>query len=291
MKLSELARSLTIVGGKGGVGKTTVACALAIAGADRNTSTLLVSTDPAPSVGDALDQKIGDADEAVDGVANLSARQMDATAAFAAFRDEYRGRIDALFESLSGRGLDIAQDREILRDLLSLAPPGIDELYALTVLGDTIEEGRFARIIIDPAPTGHLLRLLDMPSQAVAWSHQLMRLMLKYKDVVGLGETAQGLLEFAKRTRALDRRLHDPALAATVLVALDESLVRGETERLLRALSDRQLLVSGIVWNRAAASTPPLPTSASIPQLFAPLVSPPPRGVAAIREWSAAWCS
>jgi arsenite-transporting ATPase len=287
--VSRLARSLTIVGGKGGVGKTTVACAIAIALADNGHQTLLVSTDPAPSVGDALDRTIGDEEVPVAGVEALIARQMDATTAFTSFRDDYQNRIDDLFEGLTGRGMDLAQDRQILRDLLTLAPPGIDELYALTILGNTIDEGRFSHIVVDPAPTGHLLRLLDMPTVAIAWSHQLMRLMLKYKEVVGLGEAAQDLLNFAKRTKALDQRLHDRGQAAAVLVTLDEPLVRGESERLLLALGERGLQVTGIIWNRATASTPPLPADASVPQLFAPLSSPAPIGVDAIRKWSRLW--
>src|SRR5439155_1527968 len=81
------------------------------------------------------------------------------------------------------------------------APPGIDELYALSVVGESVP--RFSSVIVDPAPTGHLLRLIEMPAIALDWTHRLMRLLLKYKDIAGLGETAQDLLDFAKRTRAL----------------------------------------------------------------------------------------
>jgi arsenite-transporting ATPase len=220
---------------------------------------------------------------------SLVARQIDATQAFSTFRDEYRGRIDDLFEGLAGRGVDIAHDREIIRDLLALAPPGVDELYALTVLGEELEEGRFDCIIVDPAPTGHLLRLLDMPKLAVAWAHQLMRLMLKYKDIVGLGDAAAELLHFAKRTRALDARFRDRDRAATAIVTLDEPLVRGESVRLARELESRHLALNAIIWNRASAITTPLPTDASIPQLFAPVAAPPPVGVDAIRAWSNSW--
>jgi arsenite-transporting ATPase len=281
--------SVTIVGGKGGVGKTTTSCALAIQAADAGHETLLVSTDPAPSIADALGIPLGSDPQPA--TRNLTVHQVDATHAFTTFRDSYRQRIDDLFESLAGKGVDIAHDREILRDLMALAPPGVDELYALTVLGEELEKGRFARIIIDPAPTGHLLRLLDMPQLAVAWAHQIMRMMLKYKDVVGLGEAAQELLVFARRTRALDERFHDPARATTILVALDEPLVREETGRLSGELASRGLSISTIIWNRAGESTAPLPTDASIPQLFAPPVDPPPVGVDAIRRWSGTWGS
>ena len=279
-------RSLTIVAGKGGVGKTTTACALAIQSADSGSNTFLVSTDPAPSIADALAMDIGGDPQLVS--SNLTAVQLDATRAFATFRDSYRDRIDELFEGLAGRGIDVAHDRGIIRDLFALAPPGIDEVYALTVIGEELEKGRFDTIVIDPAPTGHLLRLLDMPRLAVAWSHQLMRLMLKYRDVVSLGDAAQELLDFARRTKALEGRLVDADRATTIIVALDEPLVREETARLARELDDRKLPVGAIIWNRATSPSP-LPTSAAIPQLFAPPADPPPVGLDAIRQWSLAW--
>jgi arsenite-transporting ATPase len=282
--LAKLSRSLTIVAGKGGVGKTTIACALAISVAESGKTTLLVSTDPAPSIGDALAEPIGDEETPVPDAPKLVARQMDATAAFAAFRDEYRGRIDGLFDSIAGKGLDVAHDRDILRDLLALAPPGIDELYALSFLGAAIEEKRFECIIVDPAPTGHLLRLLEMPALAVAWSHQLMRLMLKYKDVVGLGDAAQELLGFAKRTRALDGLLHDAGRCAAIVVTLEEPLVRGETERLLNELTARKIPVSAVVTNRCAGHPQPLPVARETAQFCAPRAVPPPVGLGAIRQ-------
>src|SRR6185503_18038534 len=150
--------------------------------------------------------------ESIPVIRNLTAVQLDATRAFSTFRDSYRDRIDALFEGLASRGVDAAHDRQIIRDLFALAPPGIDEVYALTVIGEELEKGRFDTIVIDPAPTGHLLRLLDMPRLAVAWSHQLMRLMLKYREVVSLGDAAQELLDFARRTKAVESRLVDAEL-------------------------------------------------------------------------------
>src|SRR4029079_3780040 len=121
-----------------------------------------------------LDQPIGDAECEVQHARGLFARQMDAGAAFRSFRERYQERIDALFDGLVGVGVDASHDRGILRELLALAPPGIDEMYALATLGDTLEEGRYARIVVDPAPTGHLLRLLEMPTLALEWSHRLM---------------------------------------------------------------------------------------------------------------------
>jgi len=286
---------LTIVAGKGGVGKSTVACALGIAAADEFEGlTLLVSTDPAPSIADALGAvnapwAESDVEFALDDPPRLVVRQMDATAAFARVRDQYSTRIDALFDTLVGRGVDVERDRAILRDLFRLAPPGIDEVYALSILGDALHEQRFARIIIDPAPTGHLLRLLEMPAIALDWSHRLMRLMLKYRDVVGLGDTARELLDFAKRTRALDALLHDRERCGVIVVTLDEPVVRAETARLCAAVRARGIAVTGILWNRVHSAPSPLPAGVSDRQFCAEEATPPPIGAQALREWSTSW--
>jgi len=296
--LSQLVRQLTVVAGKGGVGKSTVACALAIAAADSAAGdVLLVSTDPAPSLADALGESDApwaraDVEHRLPDPPRLVVRQMDATAAFARARDEYRDRIDALFAALVGRGVDIEQDRAILRDLMALAPPGIDELFAISILGDALAERRFDRVIVDPAPTGHLLRLLDMPAIALDWSHRLMRLMLKYQSVVALGDSAQQLLDFAKRTKALGALLHDPEACGVVIVALDEPVVRDETERLAGAVAARDMDVIAIVWNRltrSATSATPLPATLAARQFFADEASPPPVGAASLRAWSRGW--
>lgn len=288
-------RTLTIVGGKGGVGKSTVACALAIAAADDGSgSVLLVSTDPAPSIADALGEgdapwAHADVEHEVAGVPGLVVRQMDATAAFARLRDDYQERIDALFDALVGRGLDVQHDRAIVRDLMALAPPGIDELFALSLLGDALAGQRFSRIVVDPAPTGHLLRLLEMPALALDWSHRLMRLLLKYRDIVGLGETAQELLDFSRRTRALDALIRDHSQCGLVIVALDEPVVRTETERLSAAVQSRGVEVIALVWNRVDGAPAPLPAKVAGRQLLAQETSPPPIGVKALRKWLRSW--
>jgi arsenite-transporting ATPase len=284
-------RKLTIVAGKGGVGKSTIASALAIAAADAGRApVLLVSTDPAPSLADTLDDAaIGDAERAVADVPGLSVRQMDAAAAFARLRDGYQSRIDQLFDSLVSRGVDVAHDRDILRELLALAPPGVDEVFALSALGDTLAENRYACIVVDPAPTGHLLRLLDMPAIALDWSHRLMRLMLKYREVVGLGDTARELLDFAKRTRELDTLLHDRSNCGVVLATLDEPVVRAEADRLSTAVLGREIDVSAIVWNRVAQPSSPLPVSIVARHFCADEVEPPPIGVPALRGWLRSW--
>ena len=278
-----------IVGGKGGVGKTSVSCALALASARDGHRTILVSTDPAPSIGDALDQRIEDADTLVTGGFGLRARQIDAGAAFARWRSEYQSRVDTAFDGLLGPGLDASHDRAIARELFALAPPGIDELYALIWLGDALAEGLFARIVIDPAPTGHLIRLLEMPALALDWSHRLLRLMLKYRELGGGGELGAELLAFARRTRSVGELLRDRDRAGVLVVALDEAIVRLETERVvgrIRSLGDH---VPAIIWNRAREMPRPLPVEPPIRQFVAAEVSPPPVGPTRLLGWLEEW--
>lgn len=285
--LAALVKPLTIVAGKGGVGKTTVAATLALAAAT-TAKTIVVSTDPAPSLADALGQDVPDADTPVAKAPGLSARQLDATAAFARLRDDYQQRIDAIFQGLIGKGVDLAHDRAIARDLLALAPPGVDEVYGLSLLADTIAAGRYTRLVVDPAPTGHLLRLLEMPKLALDWTHQLMRLMLKYKDVVGLGDTARDLLAFSQGLRAIDLQLRDPQRAAVLLVTLDEPVVREETERLAREVTARGVALGAVVVNRAGADAV-LPVAQAPVHLVAPTAATTPIGVEALRRWGASW--
>lgn len=287
---SQLLRTLTIVGGKGGVGKTTVSCALALL-ATRDGSAgdiLLVSTDPAPSLGDALGVATPrwayDGPQPVTGLPGLHVWQMDATTAFHELRDRYRDKIDTLFDAFMGRTVDLSHDRAILRDLLSLAPPGIDELYALVSLGDALEAERYAMIIVDPAPTGHLLRLLELPTIAIEWSHRLMRLIMKYKEIGGLADSAQELLTFSRRTRALDALLHDQVRAGVVLVSLDEPAVTAETERLAELLRQTGIAVLGEVRNRA-----PYRAEANQHVVAAPEYEDKLVGIDAIREWAGRW--
>lgn len=214
---------------------------------------------------------------------------MDATVAFERFRASYADRVDAMFDRLMTGALDLAHDRAVARDLLALAPPGIDELYALITLGELLAEGRYARVIVDPAPTGHLLRLLEMPTLALSWSHRLMRLMLEYKEVAGLGDAAREMLDFAKRTRAVRELMADPDRASILVVANDEPLVRDESVRLIDACRSRGIAVGGLIWNRSTFAVSPLSGEGTPRQFLAPRASPAPQGAPALRRWCTTW--
>jgi arsenite-transporting ATPase len=116
-----------------------------------------------------------------------------------------------------------------------------------------------------------------------------MRMMLKYREVVGLGDTAQELLDFSKRTRALEQLLRNPSLAGMVIVSLDEPVVRAETGRLAAAVQARGVDLIALVWNRVSRPPAPLPATVARRQFFAEETSPPPVGASALRSWSAGW--
>jgi arsenite-transporting ATPase len=163
---------------------------------------------------------------------------------------------------------------------------------------------------MDTAPSGHALRLLALPGAARHWVQALLAVLLKYREVVGLGSVAQELVDVARQLRELEALLRDPARTAFVAVTHPAPLPRAETERLLEALRDLGVPVRGLLVN---ANTPPgcarcrraarreagerralaralvSLTGGKAPMILAPLVAPPPRGVDALSSWSGTW--
>src|SRR5690606_10240022 len=126
-------------------------------------------------------------------------------------------------------------DRRVLESFLDLAPSGIDEIFALDAMLD--ERCRHRTLVVDAAPTGHFLRLLEMPQVARSWVRGLLKILLEYRSVVGLDDIAPQLLQLARRLDDFVTLLQDPGRAGVVLVTLDERLARLESERMARALS------------------------------------------------------
>jgi arsenite-transporting ATPase len=242
---------LLFFGGKGGVGKSTAAASAALRAAASGRRVLLLSTDPAHSLGDVLREELGDDERQLS--PTLFARELDAPAGFCARRARYREAIDELFATLrGGSSFDAPFDRAVMEDLIDLSPPGLDEIFALLAVIDALP--RYELIAIDTAPTGHALRLLQLVPKAREWLHVLLQILLKYRRVVGLGPLAKDLTESARQLRELEGLLHDPRRARFVLVTRASALPRLETERLLRELGGLGVAVPAILVN---ALTPP----------------------------------
>ena len=302
--------------GKGGVGKTSAAAAVALALAERRPDAriLALSTDPA----DALGLALGDDERPVPDVPGLAARELDAEAAFRVRRERYRASVDEVFDALlRGSRFDIAYDRDVVRELIDLAPPGLDELFAALSLVDAVlgrERTAYDVVALDTAPTGHALRLFAMPDAALEWVHALLAILLKYRTVVGLGELASDLLDVARDLRALTALLRDPARTRVVAVTRPAALPRLETARLLRGLRRLRIAVGAVMINavtpdstarhcprcrRAAAGERREITALAAAvrsaagrryaMISAPVEAPPPGGAASLARWLRRW--
>jgi arsenite-transporting ATPase len=287
-EIAPVGLQLLFFGGKGGVGKTTCSAAVALALAERRPAArvLLLSTDPAHSVADVLEVPLGDDERPVPGgPSGLRARELDAGQGFARWRERHGERVGEAAGAL-------APDSGGVQDLLDLTPPGIDELVALSSLLDAVDgpDPAYDLIVVDTAPTGHALRLLEMPELALSWDHYLLSLLLKYREAVGLGDVARELVELSRSLKRFEALLRDPARARFVAVTRDAELPRRETVRLLRSLRGLGIAVPAVVVNAVS------PDGSRRPRGFgrcvimrAPAAFPPPRGVARLAAWVRSW--
>ncbi len=300
---------LLMFAGKGGVGKTTCAASAALLLAERHKrrKILLLSTDPAHSLSDALDLKLSDEERALPGFPALRTREVDAAALFRARRERYIDAIDELFDSLQGgSNLDATYDRAVARDLIDLSPPGLDEIFGILSISDALVPGAGAptadQVIVDTAPTGHALRLLEMPGKALEWVHTLLAILLKYRKVTGLGRLAPDLLELARQMRQFLDLLRDPQQTCLVAVTRAAELPRLETARLLQSVARMKIPVSGVLVNavasgecarcRRVAAMEEREIRALAPghaKVLAPEAAPPPRGIKELLHWGKTW--
>uniref|UniRef100_A0A6P6Y5S8 histone acetyltransferase n=1 Tax=Dermatophagoides pteronyssinus TaxID=6956 RepID=A0A6P6Y5S8_DERPT len=242
--LQELVDNRTIswifVGGKGGVGKTTTSCSLAVKLAKNRESVLLVSTDPAHNVSDAFGQKFSNKPELVKGFANLYAMETDP--------NQYR---DAGFslENEGGKGF-----ASMLPELIS-AFPGIDEAVSFGKLMNFIRSLSFTTIVFDTAPTGHTLRLLSFPSllekafQSLGGG-ELSSAFEMFSSLTGAKGSEGFLDELRSNTKLVVEMFSDPTKTTFVCVCIPEFLSVYETERLILELTAREIDASYIVVNR-----------------------------------------
>lgn len=248
-------RRLLIFGGKGGVGKTTAAsaAALALAETDERARVLVFSTDPAHSLSDSFDEQVGELKKGVAGLPNLDAMEIDPAARFEELRERYRVWTDELFTSLTGDSRwEIQFDREAMRELVALAPPGIDEIAALSVVSDLLDQHRYTTIVLDTAPTGHLVRFLELPGVALSWVRAFIKLLLKYQNVVRASGVAEELIALSKNIKRVAALLTDAGKCEFISVAIPERMSLEETVRLSDSLERlkvplHRLLINGIV--------------------------------------------
>jgi arsenite-transporting ATPase len=196
---------------------------------------------------------------------------------------------------------------------MDLAPPGIDELTAVMDVLEPLEtehDDEPDLIVMDTAPSGHALRLLDMPQLVQDWARALMSILLKYQPITGVGELGAVLLRISQGIGRVRTLLTDPAKTSFIAVTRAAALPREETLRLLARLNAMQIDVPLVLINavgrgtctrcRAAAREERLEIRRvqrfevsngqnSIPVVVTPTELPPPQGLPGLRRWRASW--
>ncbi|MDR2871820.1 MAG: TRC40/GET3/ArsA family transport-energizing ATPase, partial [Xanthomonadaceae bacterium] len=223
--------------GKGGVGKTSIACAAAIQLAAQGKRILLVSTDPASNVGQIFGKHIGNCITAMTAVPNLWALEIDPQAAAQAYRDRIAGPVRGILPDDVVRGIE-----ESLSGACTTEIAAFDEFTAL--LTDAALTQDYEHVIFDTAPTGHTIRLLQLPG---AWSGFLET---GKGDASCLGPLA-GLEKQRSQYKAAVEALADPLRTRLVLVARAQRTTLREAARTHEelaaiGLSQQYLVINGV---------------------------------------------
>lgn len=276
--------------GKGGVGKTSLACASAVALCDSGKRVLLVSTDPASNVGQVFDTRIGNQVTRIPQVDGLSALEIDPQAAAQAYRERIVGPVRGKLPPSVVRSIE-----EQLSGACTTEIAAFDEFTGL--LTDSRLVGEYDHIVFDTAPTGHTLRLLQLPG---AWSEFLAQ---GKGDASCLGPLA-GLEKQRSQYAEAVAALSDAKRTRLILVARAQAstlreVARTHDELAAIGLANQQLVINGIfpqselaedplaraLWQReqeAMAQMPPLLTS--LPQDRVPLLATNLVGVESLRQ-------
>jgi arsenite-transporting ATPase len=285
----ELATELSFTVGKGGVGKTTISAALAFHQRQHapRIPVTICSTDPAPSLDDVFQAKVGDKPIAVLDDAQLRAVEIDSLAQFAQWSGAIKDRINRALTRGSSGGIqvDLSFERRLLIALLDVVPPGVDEIFAtfrmMDLLGssesrvasselrakrkaktktktkaaDVSPASTQARLVMDMAPTGHALELLRTPARLLHWCRLLLKTLAPHRTLPLVLDLAVEVASVEQRARELAALLRDGRRAEVWPVMLAEPLPDQETARLLAALDELKAPSRALFVNRVLAES------------------------------------
>jgi arsenite-transporting ATPase len=239
--------------GAGGVGKSSCAAAAAVTLTEKEGPVLLLSTDPSHSLSDVLVSRLTDTETQVKGTKGLYAREIDFTVWFNNLRKKLKELAEPMFGA-EAKGETFAQDREVFRNLFDLAPIGMDELAAMTALTDALVQERFKRIVIDPAPAGNSLRVLEVPAIARQWFQSIHAIATKYKSKGGAALMAWCEAQL-KHIERFEKALVNPAECRFVVVTRGEDLGVPAMERQVEYLKSLKLPFERVLVNRVLPKT------------------------------------
>lgn len=237
--------------GKGGVGKTSISAATALHCADLGYRTIVVSTDPAHSLGDSFDQRIGP--EPITLATNLWAQEIDLLHEM----EQHWGKVQQYLAALfAWRGMDglVAEETSVL--------PGMEELASLLQIAYLAESGKYDVVVVDMAPTGATLQLLAFPEMA-AWyvdkifpverkAMKVARPLMKAMTDMPLPEEQlfDAVASLVRDLQRLERLVTNPDISSVRLVLNPEKMVIKEARRAFTYLNLYNLCTDAIISNR-----------------------------------------
>ena len=241
-----------MVGGKGGVGKTTISAALAIHFARSGQKTLLISSDPAPSLSDIFEVEIGEKEKSIKGVANLHGLEISSEVILRLWKERFGPEIHEVISTFSNVDYDFV-------DYIGGAP-GIEEEYMLNYIMELVESERYERVVWDTAPAGHTLRLLHLPQlflkhleAATRFYANLYGAFEKIASTVRLKKSKRTLLQIIEGWKELSQKvldfICDGKRTAFVIVTIAEALGVRLTERVLKDFDAFHLVVEHLIIN------------------------------------------
>ncbi|KAL8923158.1 MAG: hypothetical protein Q9172_003255 [Xanthocarpia lactea] len=244
------------VGGKGGVGKTTTSCSLAIQLAKVRKSVLLISTDPAHNLSDAFSQKFGKEARLIDGFTNLSAMEIDPNGSIQDLLKEGGEGAEQAMQEMGGIG-SMMQD-------LAFSIPGVDEAMSFAEVLKQVKSLSYELIIFDTAPTGHTLRFLQFPTVMEKALAKLSQLSTQFgpmlNSVIGargglpggqqLDEVLAKMESLRETIGEVNTQFKNADMTTFVCVCIPEFLSLYETERMIQELTSYQIDTHAIVVNQ-----------------------------------------
>jgi len=241
------------VGGKGGVGKTTCSCSVAIQIAKIRQSVLVISTDPAHNLSDAFNQKFTKYPTLVKGFDNLFAMEIDPK-----FDPESFGIPGVAAQGMPPTGGLLGGDFMGLGDFMN-SIPGIDEAMGFVEIMKQVQSMEYSVIIFDTAPTGHTLRFLSFPPTLEKALNKLMSLRTRFGGLFSQFSSMMGggaemdLSHFETIKRLVEEvniQFKDSDLTTFIPVCIPEFLSLYETERLIQELAKFEMDVQDIIVNQ-----------------------------------------
>ncbi len=241
-------------GGKGGVGKTSIAAASALWFSSKGKKVLIISTDPAHSLSDSFETKIGG--EIKQLKKNLFAVEIDPKKAMEEYKEKIAPHLEKM-EYLKGLGLEDTFD-------IAGMTPGIDEIAAFDKFLQYMQSEDYDIIIFDTAPTGHTLRFLSLPDVLDSWVGKLIMIRMKFSGIANIvkkilpfseeeekpGIDTEQLDKMKERIETAKQILTNPIKTHYNMVMIPEEMSIFESERAIKTLKEYGIPVYSVIVNQ-----------------------------------------